>query len=95
MSELLPALIRSAGIAVAYKLSVALFGDSAPFVSTWLIKITGDILSPWYFYVGTGLISIVALLILRKDDFVVCSSFSQIVTFDNSQNNNIDRQIQR
>ena len=83
MSELLLARIRSAGIAVAYNLSVALLGGSAPFVSTWLIEITGDISSPWYFYVGTGLISIVALLIMRKDDFVACSSFSRIVALDN------------
>lgn len=77
MSELLPTRIRSTGIAVAYNIPVAVFGGSAPFISTWLIQRTGDISSPWYFYVGTGVISIIALLVLRKDDFVACSGIGE------------------
>ena len=76
MSELLPTRIRSTGIAVAYNIPVAVFGGSAPFISTWLIQKTGDVSSPWYFYVGTGVISIIALLVLRQDDFVACSGVS-------------------
>jgi len=49
---------------------VAVFGGSAPLISTWLIKVTGDITSPWYFYVATGVVSLLALVVLRKDDFV-------------------------
>ena len=70
MSELLPTRIRSTGIAVAYNVPVAVFGGSAPLISTWLIKVTGDITSPWYFYVATGVVSLLALVVLRKDDFV-------------------------
>lgn len=70
MSELLPTRIRSTGIAVAYNIPVAVFGGSAPFTATWLISQTGDISSPWYFFVGTGIVSIVALVMLRKDDFI-------------------------
>lgn len=73
MSELLPTRIRSTGIAVAYNIPVAVFGGSAPFISTWLIQRTGDITSPWYFYIGTGVVSLVALTMLRKEDFVACS----------------------
>lgn len=76
MSELLPTRIRSTGIAVAYNIPVAVFGGSAPFISTWLIQKTGDISSPWYFYVGTGVISIIALLVLRQEDFFACSEVS-------------------
>ncbi len=70
MSELLPTRIRSTGIAVAYNIPVAVFGGSAPLISTWLIKLTGDITSPWYFYIGTGVVSLIALLLLRQGDFV-------------------------
>ena len=69
MTELLPTRIRSTGIAVAYNVPVAAFGGSAPFIATWLIAQTGDISSPWYFFVATGVASIVALLMLRKSDF--------------------------
>ncbi|WP_347900989.1 MFS transporter [Pseudomonas purpurea] len=74
MSELLPTRIRSTGIAVAYNIPVAVFGGSAPLISTWLIKLTGDITSPWYFYIGTGVVSLIALVVLRKEDFVACAS---------------------
>lgn len=70
MSELLPTRIRSTGIAVAYNIPVAVFGGSAPLISTWLIKLTGDITSPWYFYIGTGVVSLIAVVVLRQDDFV-------------------------
>ncbi|MFJ4156230.1 MFS transporter [Pseudomonas sp. NPDC089752] len=70
MSELLPTKVRSTGIAIAYNIPVAVFGGSAPFVSTWLIQKTGDISAPWYFYLVTGVASILALLLLRDNDFV-------------------------
>src|SRR5471032_2340962 len=74
MSELLPTRIRSTGIAVAYNVPVAVFGGSAPLISTWLVKVTGDITSPWYFYVATGVVSLIALVVLRKEDFVASGS---------------------
>ena len=77
MSELLPTRIRSTGIAVAYNIPVAVFGGSAPLISTWLIKLTGDITSPWYFYVGTGVVSLIALLLLRQGDFVASTDVAQ------------------
>ena len=70
MSELLPTKVRSTGIAIAYNIPVAMFGGSAPLISTWLIQWTGDLSSPWYFYVSTGIASVAALLFLRKSDFV-------------------------
>ena len=77
MSELLPTKVRSTGLAIAYNIPVALFGGSAPFISTWLIQRTGDLSSPWYFYVSTGVASIVALLLLRKSDFVGTQVFAR------------------
>jgi MHS family proline/betaine transporter-like MFS transporter len=74
MSELLPTRLRSTGIAVAYNVPVAVFGGSAPLISTWLIDRTGDITSPWYFYVATGVASIIALLALKQSDFVATES---------------------
>ena len=80
MSELLPTRIRSTGIAVAYNIPVAVFGGSAPLISTWLIQRTGDITSPWYFYIATGILSLIALSALRKEDFVACHSATVAAT---------------
>jgi MHS family proline/betaine transporter-like MFS transporter len=74
MSELLPTRVRSTGIALAYNVPVAVFGGSAPMIATWLIARTGDITSPWYFFVGTAVASIIALLVLRPTDFTARQS---------------------
>ncbi|WP_104176582.1 MFS transporter [Cryobacterium sp. Y50] len=74
MSELLPTRVRSTGIALAYNVPVAVFGGSAPMIATWLIARTGDITSPWYFFVGTAVASIIALLVLRPSDFTARQS---------------------
>ncbi|KAM9863691.1 MFS transporter [Leucobacter sp. BZR 635] len=69
MTELLPTHIRSTGIAVSYNLPVAIFGGSAPMISSALIAGTGNISSPVVFFVGTAVISIIGLLVLRPRDF--------------------------
>lgn len=77
MTELLPTHIRSTGIAVSYNLPVAIFGGSAPMISTALIAGTGNISSPVVFFVGTALISIVGLLMLRPSDFTRSAEASE------------------
>lgn len=68
MTEVLPTHIRSTGIALAYNLPVAIFGGSAPMIAAALIAATGDISAPVYFFVGTGLISVIGLALLRPSD---------------------------
>ncbi|MFC5169480.1 MFS transporter [Streptomyces mutomycini] len=69
MCDLFPTRVRSTGISLAYNVPVALFGGSAPLISAWLIGRTGDIASPWYFYVATCVLSLVALVVLKQSDF--------------------------
>ena len=69
MTELIPTRIRSTGISIAYNIPVAVFGGCAPFVAAWLITTTGDITAPWFFFVGTGVVSLAALLVLHPNDF--------------------------
>jgi MHS family proline/betaine transporter-like MFS transporter len=38
----------------------------APFVATWLIVATGDALSPSYYLMATALLSIFALMAIRR-----------------------------
>ncbi|KUF05647.1 MFS transporter [Leucobacter sp. G161] len=77
MTELLPTHIRSTGIAVSYNLPVAIFGGSAPMISTALIAATDNISSPVVFFVGTALISIIGLLMLRPSDFARSAEASE------------------
>lgn len=75
MSELMPARVRSTGIALGYNIPVALFGGSAPLIASALIRQTGDISSPMYFFLATAVVSAVGLLFLRDKDLLGSDRF--------------------
>ncbi|MGW5854107.1 MULTISPECIES: MFS transporter [Micrococcus] len=70
MTELMPAHVRSTGVALGYNVPVALFGGSAPFIATWLIKQTGDVASPMYFFLATAAVSLLGVAMLRPADLL-------------------------
>jgi MFS family permease len=61
MAELFPNEVRSSGLAIAYAVSVSVFGGTTQFVIAWLIGVTGDPLSPAYYVIATSLISLWAM----------------------------------
>jgi MFS transporter, MHS family, proline/betaine transporter len=66
LAEQFPVELRAVGIAFSYSISVTIFGGFAPFVATWLIAETGDPLSPSFYLMATALLSIIALLAIRR-----------------------------
>jgi MHS family proline/betaine transporter-like MFS transporter len=66
LSEQFPVETRAVGVAFSFSLSVTIFGAFAPFVATWLIAQTGDPLSPSYYLMATALLSIIALMVIRR-----------------------------
>jgi MHS family proline/betaine transporter-like MFS transporter len=66
MSEQFPVETRAVGVAFSYSLSVTIFGGFAPFFATWLIDKTADPLSPSYYLMATAVLSIVALMAIRR-----------------------------
>jgi len=66
MVEMFPTRTRFSGVAMGYNVAFALFGGTAPVVSTWLIKHTNhDLTAPAYYVIGANLVSFVAVLLLR------------------------------
>jgi MFS transporter, MHS family, proline/betaine transporter len=67
MSELLPAATRATGLGLGYNIGVTLFGGMGPVIVTWLgtIAFIGD-LSPAYYLTFVGLLSLSALLTIRR-----------------------------
>ena len=61
MSEIFPTRVRSTGLSLGYSLGVTLFGGFAPFIVTWLIKITGSPLAPAVYLTVIALIAMVAI----------------------------------
>jgi MFS family permease len=61
ITESLPQRVRSGGIALIYALAISVFGGSAQFLVSWLIRATGNPLAPaWYMFFGVT-IGLVAL----------------------------------
>ncbi len=66
MAELFPTALRYGGIAIAYNMTVAVFGGVTPLVSVGLISATGNPLSPAFYVMLTALISFVAVWLAKE-----------------------------
>jgi MHS family proline/betaine transporter-like MFS transporter len=65
LARMFPTRVRSTGVAVAYNISVTIFGGFAPFIATWLIARTGNALAPGYYVAAAAVISFVSLLSIK------------------------------
>lgn len=61
LAEQFPTAVRYSGFAVSFNLANALFGGSAPFISTSLIKWTGNNLAPAWYLAAAAAISLLAV----------------------------------
>jgi len=64
--EMLPTGVRASGISVVYSIGVTVFGGSSQFIVTWLLASTGNPMSPAFYMMACGLLSLGALLSLRE-----------------------------
>ena len=64
--EAFPARMRASGRALSYALGVALFGGTAQFIMTGLIKWTGDPLSAGWYVAWASLVSFVAAVLFKE-----------------------------
>ncbi|MBN3756283.1 MFS transporter [Paraburkholderia sp. Tr-20389] len=64
LTEVFPVSVRSTGASVTYNLAVLVFGGLAPFVNTWLVKVTGSNLAPIYYVQVSVAIGMVGVLLL-------------------------------
>ncbi|WP_328766429.1 MFS transporter [Streptomyces sp. NBC_00286] len=59
--------VRYTGMAIGYNIGTVLAGGTAPYIATFLVQRTGNLLSPAFFVMLVCLIGIGALLTVRKD----------------------------
>jgi hypothetical protein len=66
LTESLPPSIRSGALSIVYALSIAVFGGTAQYAVTWLMRATGSPLVPaWYWIVATA-VGLAAILLTRE-----------------------------
>jgi MFS family permease len=66
LSERFPTRSRVTGVSLAYALSVAIFGGTAPFIITALVAATGNSLAAAYYTIACSLITLLTLLLMRQ-----------------------------
>jgi MFS transporter, MHS family, proline/betaine transporter len=68
VADLFPTRIRFSGVAVSFNLAFSLFSGTAPLLATVLVRATGSPTGPAYFMVGCGLITLVAMLFIKRHE---------------------------
>ena len=66
LMRVIPKRVRATGLSVVYSVGVSIFGGFAQFIVTWLIRATGNPMSPAWYVVACSAISLCALLALRE-----------------------------
>jgi MHS family proline/betaine transporter-like MFS transporter len=66
MANIFPVTTRVSGMSLSYNISVPIFGGFAPFFAQSLIDMTGTKLAPSYYMMATALVSLVALIAIRR-----------------------------
>jgi MHS family proline/betaine transporter-like MFS transporter len=66
LSEQFPVEVRAIGVSLSFSTAVSIFGGLAPLIATWLIAETGDPLSPSYYLIVTALLSLMAVIAIRR-----------------------------
>lgn len=65
LATLFPVRSRSAGVALSYNIAVTVFGGMAPMTVTGLTHVTGSSLTPAFYLIASGLISLVVVFFCR------------------------------
>jgi MHS family proline/betaine transporter-like MFS transporter len=65
--ELMPAPVRCTGLSFAYNASIGWFGGTTPLIATWLITQTGNPVSPAWWVVAAGSVSLFTALFFMRE----------------------------
>lgn len=66
LAERFPTRQRATGVSLAFALSVAIFGGTAPYVMTWIATVTQSSIAAGYYTLLTAAITLVAILLVKR-----------------------------
>jgi MFS transporter, MHS family, proline/betaine transporter len=69
LAELFPTPVRSTALAISYGLGTALFGGTAPFLATVLVRRTGSPVAPAIYAVAVAVVAVAAAVAARETAF--------------------------
>lgn len=65
LCENFPKAIRSTGFSIAYAFGITLFGGTAQIVFSWLIKSTGDPVSPGWYLIAANILCLISVALIK------------------------------
>lgn len=66
VAELFPTRTRQSGLSIAYSVTAAIFVGTVPYVLTWVIAETGNLMAPAFYMILVGIIGLVTLLTMKE-----------------------------
>jgi MFS transporter, MHS family, citrate/tricarballylate:H+ symporter len=66
VTESLPTPVRSGALSIVYALAIALFGGTAQYAVTWLIRATGNPLAPAWYWTVAAVVGLFAMGLTRE-----------------------------
>lgn len=79
-ADLFPTGVRSTGMSLAYNLTASLLGGFSPFILTWLVSKTGDIMMPAHYmviFLALGALSLLCYKQSETEDPALLQAFEQ------------------
>jgi MHS family proline/betaine transporter-like MFS transporter len=70
LAELFPTRLRYSGLSLTFGLGSALFGGTAPTLATFLVRRTGDILSPAWYATVLAVVAIACVLMAPERELI-------------------------
>lgn len=64
--ETFPKALRSTGLSISYAIAATVFGGSTQFVVTWLLRVTGNPLSPAFYIIGACALGLLGMTLLTE-----------------------------
>jgi MHS family proline/betaine transporter-like MFS transporter len=68
-AEIFPTQVRYTALSIGYNTAVAIFGGFAPFLATYLIKLTGYSLAPTFYLIAASTITLLVLWPMKETAF--------------------------
>ena len=66
LTESLPAGIRSGGVGIVYAVAITTFGGTTQYAVTWLIRATGNPLTPAWYWIAASIAGIIAIIVAHE-----------------------------
>ncbi|MDO5744340.1 MAG: MFS transporter, partial [Micrococcaceae bacterium] len=66
VAELFPTRTRQSGLSIAYSVTAAIFVGTVPYVLTWVIAETGNLMAPAFYMILVGIIGLATLLTMKE-----------------------------